>query len=119
MSIRDGVHDTSPASAVPFSAPLQSDQQTTGSVPMSSNRFAASGALAAGASAAGAIALGALAMGAVAVGAFAIGRLAIGRARIRHLDIDELTVRRLRVTDDMVVPAQRSSSSSGALNSGR
>jgi len=49
-----------------------------------------------------ALALGAAAFGAVAVGALAIGRLAVGRmvikkARFGTLEVDELTVRKLRV----------------------
>ncbi len=49
-----------------------------------------------------AVALGAAALGAVAIGALAIGRLAVGRlvikrARFGVLEVDELTVRRLRV----------------------
>src|SRR5262245_46809002 len=52
-----------------------------------------------------AIALGAAAVGAVAIGALAIGRLAIGRmtvkkARFGALEVDELTVRRLRVLEN-------------------
>lgn len=52
----------------------------------------------------GALALGAMAVGAVAIGAVAIGRLAIGRlviknARFGTLDVDLLTVRRLRILD--------------------
>ena len=31
-------------------------------------------------------------------------RLAVGRARIRGLEIEELVVRRLRVTDELTVP---------------
>jgi hypothetical protein len=50
------------------------------------------------------LALGAAAFGAVAVGALAIGRLAIGhlvikKARFAALEVDELTVRRLRVLE--------------------
>jgi hypothetical protein len=52
----------------------------------------------------GALAIGAFALGAFAIGALAIGRLAIGRATARkvHLgtvEIDDLTVRRLRVIE--------------------
>jgi hypothetical protein len=52
-------------------------------------------------------ALGAVAIGAVAIGALAIGRLAIrrilvGGARFRSLQIGELTVVRLRVSDLIV-----------------
>jgi hypothetical protein len=51
-----------------------------------------------------ALALGAAAFGAVAVGVLAIGRLAVSRmaikkARFDVLEVDELTVRRLRVLD--------------------
>ena len=51
-----------------------------------------------------ALALGAAAFGAVAVGVLAIGRLAVSRmaikkARFEVLEVDELTVRRLRVLD--------------------
>lgn len=51
-----------------------------------------------------ALALGAAAFGAVAVGALAIGRLAIGRlsikkARFGAIEVDELTVRKLRVVE--------------------
>jgi hypothetical protein len=63
-------------------------------------------ALAVGAQALGALALGAIAVGALAVGALAIGRLTIGRARMRHVEIDELVVRKLRVTDELQVPSQ-------------
>ena len=47
----------------------------------------------------GATALGALAIGALAIGTLAVGRLAIGRGRIKKLEIDDLTVRRLRVLE--------------------
>lgn len=52
----------------------------------------------------GALALGAIAVGAIAIGAVAIGRLAIGRlviknARFGALDVDLLTVRRLRILE--------------------
>ena len=51
-----------------------------------------------------ALALGAAAFGAVAIGALAIGRLAVGRlvikrARFSALQVDDLTVRRLRVIE--------------------
>ena len=52
----------------------------------------------------GALALGALAVGALAIGALAIGRLTILRGRAERLqlgtvEIDDLTVRRLRVIE--------------------
>lgn len=51
-----------------------------------------------------AIALGAAAVGAVAIAVLAIGRLAvghlvIGKARFKSLDVDQLTVRKLRVAE--------------------
>jgi hypothetical protein len=51
-----------------------------------------------------ALALGAAAVGAVAIGVLAIGRLAVGRLTIRKarfgvLEVDELTVRKLRVVE--------------------
>jgi hypothetical protein len=49
--------------------------------------------------AAGAVAAGALALGAVAIGQMVIGRLAIGKARFKSLEVDELTVRKLRVIE--------------------
>ena len=45
------------------------------------------------------MALGAFAIGALAIGAFAIGRLSVRKARFHSLEIDELTVRRLRFID--------------------
>jgi hypothetical protein len=54
----------------------------------------------------GALAVGAIAVGALAIGALAIGKLAIGRARIRSLEIDELVVRRLQVTEELHVPSK-------------
>jgi hypothetical protein len=67
-------------------------------------RSETTGAKAVGAMAIGAIAIGALSLGALAIGALAIGGLAIGRARIRCVEIDELVVRRLRVTEDVQLP---------------
>ena len=62
------------------------------------------GASAIGTSAVGSVVIGALAIGALAIGAVAIGRLVIGRARIRRVEIDELVVRRLRITEELQVP---------------
>ena len=62
-----------------------------------------------------ALAIGA-AFGAVAVGALAIGRLALGRvtvkkARLQTLEVDELTVRKLRVLEyDGTRPGERGAS---------
>jgi hypothetical protein len=55
------------------------------------------------------LALGAAAFGAVAVGALAIGRLALGRvtvkrARFQPLEVDEPTVRKLRVREQEILP---------------
>jgi hypothetical protein len=49
----------------------------------------------------GAAALGALAIGAVAIGTMAINGLVVRRARFRSVEIDDLTVRRLRVLEAM------------------
>jgi hypothetical protein len=56
-------------------------------------------AAAIGATAVGAIAIGAIAIGALAVGRLAVGRLAVKNARFGKVEIDDLTVRRLRVLD--------------------
>jgi hypothetical protein len=69
----------------------------------------ATGASAIGTSAIGSVVIGALAMGALAIGALAIGRLMVGRlmvgrARILRVEIDDLVVRRLRITEEMQVP---------------
>jgi hypothetical protein len=52
---------------------------------------------AAGMASVGALAVGALAVGALAIGALAIGRLAVGRARFKSLEVDELTVGKLKI----------------------
>ena len=44
-------------------------------------------------------AFGAVAVGALAIGRLAVGRLAIKRAHFRSLEVDELTVRKLRVIE--------------------
>ncbi len=49
----------------------------------------------------GAAAVGALALGAVAVGRLAVGGLTVRRARFRSVEIEDLTVRRLRVIETM------------------
>ena len=56
-------------------------------------------ALAVGAAAFGALAVGAVAIGALAIGRLAVGRVTVKQARFRALDVDELTVRRLRVLE--------------------
>jgi hypothetical protein len=48
----------------------------------------------------GALACGALAIGAVAIARLAVGQLAVKRARFRSVEIDDLTVRRLRVIEE-------------------
>jgi deazaflavin-dependent oxidoreductase (nitroreductase family) len=62
-------------------------------------------ALRIGGQAVGALALGALGIGALAIGALAIGRLVIGRPRIRRLEIDDLVVARLHVTESLSAPS--------------
>jgi hypothetical protein len=57
-----------------------------------------------GANALVALAVGAVAIGALAIGALAIGRLAIGRARIRRIEVDDLVVRRLQITEKFQAP---------------
>ena len=57
------------------------------------------GVRAAGAASVGALAMGALAFGAMAIGALAIGRLVVGKARFRDLEIDRLTVRKLKILE--------------------
>jgi hypothetical protein len=57
--------------------------------------------------AAGSAAFGAIAVGAVAVGALAIGRLKVGQARFEKLEIDELVVRRLEITEELAAPTPR------------
>ena len=57
-----------------------------------------------GAKAIGALAIGAVAIGALAIGALAIGRLAVGRARIRRIEVDDLVVRRLHITEKLQAP---------------
>ena len=47
----------------------------------------------------GAAALGTLAVGAIAIGTLAIGALVVRKARFRTVEIDDLTVHRLRVLD--------------------
>jgi len=74
-------------------------------------RFTYLPAVSVGAQAVGALALAAVAVGALAIGALAIGRLAIGRARFRRLEIDELVVRHLRVTEQLQTPPNRDSES--------
>ena len=71
------------------------------SVKAASAGAGAVGAGAVGTLALGSFALGAIAMGAVAIGALAIGRLSVGKARFKSIDIDELTVRKLRMADSL------------------
>ena len=44
------------------------------------------------------------ASGAFAFASVAVGRLVVGRAKIRHLEIGDLVVNRLRVTDSLEIP---------------
>lgn len=59
-----------------------------------------------GSKAIGALAVGAVAIGALAIGALAIGRLTIGRTRIRRIEVDDLVVRRLYITEELQVPSK-------------
>jgi hypothetical protein len=81
------------------------DRRASDLVPLSARAFAI------GAQAIGALAAGALAIGAVALGAVAIGRLAIGHSKIKRIEIDELVVKRLRITDSLETPAGHESES--------
>ena len=62
------------------------------------------GAQATGTKALGTLAIGAIAVGAFAIGALSIGLLSIGRARLRRVEIGDLVVRRLRITDELELP---------------
>ena len=57
-------------------------------------------ALALPAAAVGALAFGAVAIGAIAIARLAIGRMAVKKAKFGSVEIDELTVRRLRVIEE-------------------
>jgi O-antigen ligase len=70
------------------------------SLPPVSTPAVSSGAGALGALAVGSFAAGALAVGALAIGALAIGKLAVRKAKFGEMEIDGLTVRRLRVLED-------------------
>lgn len=75
------------------------------SVKAASAGAGAVGAGAVGTLALGSFALGAIAMGAVAIGALAIGRLSVGKARFKTIEIDDLTVRNLRMETVERLPA--------------
>jgi hypothetical protein len=49
----------------------------------------------------GAAAFGVLAIGALAIGRLAVGRLTIKKARFNALEVDELTVRKLRILEEV------------------
>ena len=57
-------------------------------------------AMSAGAIAIGAVAIGAVAIGAIAIARVAIARMAVNKARFRSVEIDDLTVKRLRVLEN-------------------
>jgi hypothetical protein len=59
-----------------------------------------SGAVAIGTVAIGAVAIGAVAIGAIAIARVAIARMAVNKARFRSVEIDDLTVKRLRVLEN-------------------
>lgn len=54
----------------------------------------------------GSLAAGAVAIGAMTIGALVIGRLVIGRTRIRRVEIDDLVVRRMHITEKIQMPAE-------------
>jgi hypothetical protein len=56
-------------------------------------------AVALGAAAVGAVAIGALAIGRLAINRLAINRLTVRKAQFGTLEVDDLTVRRLRVVE--------------------
>ena len=51
------------------------------------------------ATAIGAVAVGAFAIGALAIARLAIRRLVVGNARFKSIDVDDLTVTRLRIRE--------------------
>jgi len=69
------------------------------------------GARSTGTQAIGMLAVGAIALGALAIGAMAVGYLSIGRARIRRVEIGDLVVRRLRITEELELPEKLKDSS--------
>jgi hypothetical protein len=96
------------ASSIPAMNPLGDDsleiRLNPGPPARASDEPAPAQQAATGAQALGAIAMGALAIGALALGALAIGRLVIGRARVHRLEIDDLVVGRLRITESLETP---------------
>jgi hypothetical protein len=70
--------------------------------------------MAIGASAIGAIAVGAIAFGAVAIGALAIRRLAVSHSYFKRFEIDELTVKRLRVGELILNDSSKTSKETSA-----
>jgi hypothetical protein len=53
----------------------------------------------------GAAAFGAFAIGALAIGHIGVGRLVIKKARFSAVEVDELTVRKLRVVGNQGTPS--------------
>src|SRR4051794_18430890 len=90
---------------IPASVPMRIDRRRAKAnlVPLRTRPLKVP-AMSVGASAIGTAAISAIAIGAVAIGAIAIARLAIGRmsvnkARFKSVEIDDLTVKRLRVLE--------------------
>jgi hypothetical protein len=98
--------DLSCGGAVPY---FELYQMMAGKIDKAEEKLApiAIRALKVGAQAIGALAVGALAIGAVALGAVALGRLAIGGARIKRMEIDELVVKKVRITHSLETPPDR------------
>lgn len=61
-----------------------------------------------------AVATGAMAIGAVAIAALAIGRLAVKRAKFDSIEIDELTIRRIRIIDAADAEVEQARTRSGS-----
>jgi hypothetical protein len=57
------------------------------------------------ATAIGAVSVGAFAIGALAIGRLAIRRIVVGNAKFKSVEIEELTVHRLRVSDSLQLPS--------------
>jgi hypothetical protein len=94
-------------SAVGRASPRQQDGLRLLLVPPVKAPAAAAGAVAAGTIAAGPFAIGALAFGALANGALAIGKLAVRKAKFGDVEIDSLTVRKLRIVEEPDAGANR------------
>jgi hypothetical protein len=91
---KTSAHPTQPSSLMKTPCSSASDE----------TRPACCSAIKLGAHALGALAVGAMALGALAIGSVCIGRFVVGRARFRKLQIDELVVGKLSVTEELKTP---------------